>query len=471
MEELEGESLSVKLPDSSKQATSRKSALGVLPLCSSNLGARRPVTRKAISNMPDSEVRSEQSPAVDLMRWVGVLGSLSLLFALRALFSGVFTQLNEVQGKLDGLLEIRVAYAAMQKKAEQPTGNNVYCALGRVMMVPSNATAQPCANLEPCETSLVRNSHTGALHRCKLMKGKSGVIRCITGPACEERVPSEALAFDIGFFNGDDTALLLMQGYRVVAIEANAALVQRGRRRFARAIKRGQLLLLNRALNPTLNVSGTRRPFYVNRHNLQWSSFHEEEGCRTPGKSLKPRMRGRIGQHCDVHSVITESCGDLFERYGVPLLLKLGIEASKWPCMNALRHGLLRPSYLSFEARPYNTEGLYKLLNSLGYTNFKWVSQAALNRTRGLHGWGESSGPIGEAALDCHFGYGWRDYESIKELHASIEDSKENRWRNSEDTERGRRRSKHGMRCGRLANVHARHLVVHRRFEPWSLAE
>ena len=90
------------------------------------------------------------------------------------------------------------------------------------------------------------------------MKGKSGVIRCITGPACEERVPSEALAFDIGFFNGDDTALLLMQGYRVVAIEANAALVQRGRRRFARAITRGQLVLLNQAL--ARNASADAQP-------------------------------------------------------------------------------------------------------------------------------------------------------------------------------------------------------------------
>jgi hypothetical protein len=338
-----------------------------------------------------------------------------------------------------------------------------------MMPVPSNATAQPCANLEPCESSLIRSSQSGKLLRCRLMKGKSGIFRCITGAACEEKVPAEALAFDIGFFNGDDTALLLMQGYRVVAIEANAALVERGRRRFARAIRSGQLVLLNRALNPTLNMSGTYRPFYVNRHNLQWSSFHEKEGCRAPGKPSKRRTQEVIGRHCDVHRVISESCADIFERYGVPLLLKLGIEGSQWPCINALRHGLLRPSYLSMEAQQHNTEWLYKLLQSLGYTSFKWVSQAALNRTRGLHGWGASSGPIGEAALDCHFGYGWRDYASIKELHASIEDTRENRKRNNEDSERDRRRNKHRMRCGRLANVHARHRVVHQRFEPWTL--
>lgn len=34
------------------------------------------------------------------------------------------------------------------------------------------------------------------------------------------------VAFDIGFNTGDDTALLLLQAYRVVAVEANPLLVE-----------------------------------------------------------------------------------------------------------------------------------------------------------------------------------------------------------------------------------------------------
>ena len=130
------------------------------------------------------------------------------------------------------------------------------------------------------------------------------------------RLAHEALAFDVGFYNGDDSALLLMHGYRVLAIEANPALVARGRVRFAEAIQRGQLTLLNQALARTEAEIGSVLPFYVNRHEWAWSSFHSNVGCRPRNSS----------QDCDARPVRAESCAALLAKYGVPLILKLDIE-------------------------------------------------------------------------------------------------------------------------------------------------
>lgn len=301
-------------------------------------------------------------------------------------------------------------------------------------------------------------------------------MRCVKSVACDEQVATEALAFDVGFYNGDDTALLLMQGYRVVAIEANAALVARGRHRFAAAIRSGQLVLLHQALARNSTDVGKDQPFYINRHNRQWSSFKPMIGCR-PAQwteadikdELESSLQQRIGRDCEVTNVRTASCAALFERYGMPLLLKLDIEGSEGPCIRALRKGTIRPAYLAIEAGSYDPM-LYLLLVALGYNNFKWVDQEALSkRTHGAKGWGISSGPIGEAALDCHFGYSWRSSLSMVRLHSIVSPRRAQVGKSAPP----RPALEHNVSaaqlssCGSWADIHARHRLVHQRFEPW----
>ena len=74
------------------------------------------------------------------------------------------------------------------------------------------------------------------------------------------------LIFDVGFYNGEDTRYYLAKGARVVAFEANPALVKVGEKRFAEAIKYGQLSLHNLAIATQSGPVG----FFLNRENFEW---------------------------------------------------------------------------------------------------------------------------------------------------------------------------------------------------------
>ena len=310
---------------------------------------------------------------------------------------------------------------------------------------------------DACERFLVRSITDGTLHRCRRSSKKD---KCTLGEACEESVSREALAFDIGFFNGDDTALLLMQGYKVVAIEANAELVEQGRRRFAAALRNGQLVLLHRALAWSAETEGVVRPFYVNRHNQQWSSFHKAVGCRPASwPATQPTMSAAVGPDCDERPVRGESCMALFATYGTPLLLKLDIEGSEGPCIDALLQGTRRPSYLVMETMPHSRAvGVYAKLHALGYESFKWVDQTRLKGA----GWGETSGPFGEGARDCHLGYAWRSLPSLLRWHRAAEALKRDG-----SSAVAVPADAAGCRKATWADVHARHRLVRRQFEPW----
>src|SRR5262245_48872042 len=57
------------------------------------------------------------------------------------------------------------------------------------------------------------------------------------------------LIFDVGMNNGDDTAYYLAKGFRVVAVEANPALVEQAKRRFAAELSVQRLMLYGVAIS------------------------------------------------------------------------------------------------------------------------------------------------------------------------------------------------------------------------------
>jgi FkbM family methyltransferase len=261
--------------------------------------------------------------------------------------------------------------------------------------------------------------------------------------------PRPTLAFDVGFFNGDDTRLLLSQGYSVVAVEANPVLAQRGREMFSQEISEGSLALVNAAL-PVVNTHDARKEgeeaaaegasimmninqqFYVNRWNMEWSSFIFETGCR--GQEQNGSFGAASSVNCNATAVRTTSCARLLKKYGVPHILKLDVEGGEWSCLRALKNfpSRRRPSYVVAENNPLLFD--FDLLVSLGYDRFKYVNQGFFEESD----WGSTSGPLGEYGLDCKARWRWGDRATIERTRAESAGGK------------------HKL-CNVWADIHARH--------------
>lgn len=166
----------------------------------------------------------------------------------------------------------------------------------------------------------------------------------------------EDLIYDVGMYDGSDTAYYLHRGYRVVAIEANPPLVDAARLRFAEAVDSGRLHLLNIAIHET---PGLDMPFWISEV-ATCSSF--SEGIATKyGRAVPTRVR-------------TESFGRILASYGVPKYLKIDIETLDNACIAALDRRDL-PQYVSIEAQPDGPETSLVELCRLGYRKFKIIEQ------------------------------------------------------------------------------------------------
>lgn len=227
--------------------------------------------------------------------------------------------------------------------------------------------------------------------------------------------------------NGDDTANYVSLGYRVVAIDANPAMVAAAEVRFEDAIGAGKVTILNCGIHP----DAVPRTFYVSDHD-DWSSFEETHATME-------------GESANAITVQTRRFEDVLAEHGVPHYLKVDIEVLDDVCLKALTSVPApdRPRYVSWEAGVRTLADL-QLMIELGYDRFKSIRQtdfrAALREE--IHpGWARvrrgirrglgrgttggpqgfpvgSSGPFGEAADGpWHSGArtlaDWRAYLSI----------------------------------------------------------
>ena len=122
--------------------------------------------------------------------------------------------------------------------------------------------------------------------------------------------------FDIGMYDGSDTIYYLEEGYRVVAVEANPALVRRAQMALRSYIASGQLQVLNAAISDTNEAV----QLVVCGDDLGSSSIYEE----------KVRDRTPIGTFTVPGITIQE----LFERFGIPYYLKIDIEGADAQCVS-----------------------------------------------------------------------------------------------------------------------------------------
>jgi FkbM family methyltransferase len=162
--------------------------------------------------------------------------------------------------------------------------------------------------------------------------------------------------FDIGMFDGEDTAYYLELGYRVVAVEANPVAVEAGHRRFADALADRRLIIEHLAIGSEV---GTMDLYIC---------------AEDPGSSSLVAERVQARENSNTRVLVpTMPLGVLFERHGVPYYLKVDIEGADRHAVLALTP-TLRPSFVSFEMGD-DAEELIDHLGTIGYNKFKIVSQ------------------------------------------------------------------------------------------------
>jgi FkbM family methyltransferase len=188
--------------------------------------------------------------------------------------------------------------------------------------------------------------------------------------------------------DGADTAFYLAKGFRVVAIEANPALAERGRAMFRREIKNGRLVILNNAIGPSPGMIA----FDVHSSNDHWSSIVT---------SRRARMAGQY-ETIEIDCLTLDT---VVRRFGVPYYLKIDIEEADLDAVRSLDGLSTRPNYVSAEA---HSPEIANCLHDQGYRFFKLVDQAAKNQLRmwpwkwreGRYVWlrftDSHSGPFGE---------------------------------------------------------------------------
>merc|ERR1719281_1205017 len=217
--------------------------------------------------------------------------------------------------------------------------------------------------------------------------------------------------WDLGFYDGSDTAKYLLDGYCVIGVEADPTMVEAVSNYLYPFITSGQLQILNVALSPDGDVA--ERTFYLNRCTKEWNSFLPTVGCRSCDPPYALNMTGA----CDLAYVRATPCLDLFEMFPAPHYIKLDIEGAESGCFSAMQELLARgqnmgagggadalPPFLSTELASIS---YLDMLHQLGYTKFKLVRQD-------VYYYGKSTtGPWGHNALDCRFGATWRTYPSI----------------------------------------------------------
>lgn len=225
--------------------------------------------------------------------------------------------------------------------------------------------------------------------------------------------------YDFGSNNGDDIPYYLMKADAVVAVEANPALADVIRRRFAAEIRDTRVFVENCVL--TVDAAATFVPFYLHKTIHVKSQFppppaelaHDYQEVHLPARPLK----------------------DVLAQHGEPFYIKLDLEYYDAVVLEALFRDGIRPPFISAES---HTPEVFCMMVAAGkYRAFKLVDGPSVaerfrdhpvKTTKGDTRYSfpvHSAGPFGEDIpgpwlnaenmfkLLAFQGFGWKD------LHAT----------------------------------------------------
>lgn len=163
------------------------------------------------------------------------------------------------------------------------------------------------------------------------------------------------IIYDIGCNLGQDLGYFLAKADRVVAVEANPALIGHVHKQHAAEIAQGRLVVVNAVL--TTGHSASHVDFFVHRHAHGLSQFlppddpSEFEQVRLPAISLD----------------------DLISRHGTPWYFKSDVEGYDASLLRALFALGCRPPYISAEY--HDIDVFSALATAGGYDAFKLSNQ------------------------------------------------------------------------------------------------
>jgi FkbM family methyltransferase len=175
------------------------------------------------------------------------------------------------------------------------------------------------------------------------------------------------LIYDVGMHDGTDTDFYLKKGFRVLAIEADPALVRSARARFTDALAWGRLTILNLAVADFDGVTAFHR------------SSAEHHLLSTTVGEIAEEWSTRIGAQFETIEIESRRFETILEEYGVPYYLKVDIEGADGMCIRALEH-FARPKYVSAEI-PHLHADRHRLYDDLcrlyllNYRGFKILDQ------------------------------------------------------------------------------------------------
>src|SRR5262245_65693317 len=170
----------------------------------------------------------------------------------------------------------------------------------------------------------------------------------------QTEVSTMSLVYDVGMFNGDDTAYYLEKGFRVVGVEANPNLIPRLKERFSAEIEPSRLVIENVAV---AEVEGEVELFIA--------------GDDKPQSSLTRCV-------LDLHNVPVTSIrvrsvtlSSLIQRHGAPVFMKIDVENSDLIVLRDLATHGIKPPEISIEA--HSTDVIVQLYN-MGYSRYRFIN-------------------------------------------------------------------------------------------------
>ena len=225
---------------------------------------------------------------------------------------------------------------------------------------------------------------------------------------------------DVGMHVGQDTELYLLQGYKVIAIEANPIEVDKCKVKFKSYIDNGLLQILNVGVGGKTKDNMT---FYLNKMFSHWSTFKKELAT---SRGDFEEINIKCYAFGELMNFLAIDPGDEIE------YVKIDIEGYDFMALQSLLNdSKYRPKYISIE------NGAVKILNFLrskGYSSYRYVNQLPLSgknvKVTTTNGnkidfllQNGASGPFGEDLEDKYL-----NYEEVKKEITKVwqEDGKKN---------------------------------------------